>query len=106
MAQVNEIIVPGGVLRVEVERAENDQVASITAYLNGEPVTRERAQALIQLARSRVGKVSLPHSRSVVFSGDFPLTPREWDQLMARLEAMKPGFVTGETETGEAVDSD
>ena len=45
--------------------------------------------------------ISLPLSASkwVNLRGPFPMTEKEWLQMKAVLEAMKPGLVIGEGET-------
>lgn len=42
-----EVTVREGLLRVEITGTEADGAGCIRAYLNGEPITRERAEELV-----------------------------------------------------------
>jgi HEPN domain-containing protein len=49
--RVEEITIPEWVLRIELNSTEMDGSGRITAYLNGEQITKEQAEELIKLAR-------------------------------------------------------
>jgi hypothetical protein len=58
MDQVDEVTLPEGILRIELDGVEVDGPGRITAYLNGERITKERAEALAEKALRRMGEQS------------------------------------------------
>lgn len=49
-----EVTLPEGTLRVEQDSTEIDMTGRLTAWLDGRPVSRERALELVNRARRKV----------------------------------------------------
>jgi hypothetical protein len=63
---------------------ERDLAGSVAAHLRGE---RDRTQVQIPYS----------HDRWATLHAAFPITEREWDAMIAMLQAMKPGLVRNES---------
>jgi hypothetical protein len=53
---VSEVTFPEGVLRVEVDAVDLDKSGHVTVYLNGERISKERAQEIIDKSLRRMGQ--------------------------------------------------
>lgn len=53
--RAEEVTLPGGVLRVEVSGSELDKVGVITATLNGQEISKDKARELLARALLRAG---------------------------------------------------
>jgi hypothetical protein len=53
--QVDEVTLPEGLLRIELDFSR-DLAGRVTAYLNGEQISTERAMELIERHRRRKGQ--------------------------------------------------
>jgi hypothetical protein len=51
--RVIEVALPEGTLRVEQDGTETDMTGRLSAWLDGEPVSRERALEMVERARNR-----------------------------------------------------
>ena len=54
--RVDEVTLPEGLLRIELDSIDVDGPGRMTAYLNGEQITRERAMDLVEKNRRRTGE--------------------------------------------------
>jgi len=66
--RVDEVTLPEGILRIELDSVEVDGSGRIAASLNGEQISKERAEELIERGRRRrTRRAALPADVDALF---------------------------------------
>lgn len=66
--------------------------------MSREPVIVETTQPKSQMTGIREIPLPLASGTWPVLKGNFPMSPEAWEQMIALLQAMKPGLVRSEIE--------